>query len=805
MLRQIRTPQHAPLAPAAVVVPSVAILGFTVVVASLCAPMGVRAQAAPAAAQTATVRALVISGSAPGDSVSRGAPTAVTDAVVRSGTRGGLTDATGRVTLALPPGAHVVVASKLGFAPDTVRLTLVMGADTAITLRLRPQAAMLVGVTVSAARGGERRVSEEPTRVEVIGREDIEEKMAMQPGNVAMLLSETSGVRVAATSPALGGANVRVQGLRGRYTQLLSDGLPLYGLSAEGLGLLQIPPVDLRQVEIIKGAASALYGPTALGGVVNLVSRRPGAEPERELLLNQTSRDASDAVYFDARRLSPAWGYTLLAGAHRQRRLDLDDDGWADLAGYERGVLRPRVFWTSPRGHSVFATAGVMVENRAGGSVGGATLPIGIGFGRAPFSQRVRTRRGDVGTVARFLVGEAILAVRASATSQGRELAFGPADDRERRQTLFGEATYSRQVGAQTGVLGVAFQRDRYRARTATALDYNFDVPALFAQHTWTPGDRVGVTSSARLDAHSVYGTVLSPRLSALVRPFAGASGGGAGRSASGLASWTARISAGTGLFAPTPFTEETEELALARIRRPENLVAERARSVSADVGGLLGGVELNGSVYASDIRHAAALRRVGSPSGDDVVLVNAMNPTRTGGAEAFARYRREPFILTATYAHLRVTESDVETGGRRGVPLTPRHAGGVVAMFEEEDGTRFGIEGYYTGRQPLADNPYRDASRPYVLLGLLAQKRVREMVVFANLENLLDVRQTRTDPLLLRTPGPGGRWTTDAWAPLEGRVLNLGVRLGARESTEERERERAREQEQRDRRARRH
>ena len=434
-----------------------------------------------------------------------------------------------------------------------------------------------------------------------------------------------------------------------------------------------------------------------------------------------------------------------------------------------------------------------MVENRAGGTVGDATLPTGIGAGRAPFAQRVRTRRGDVGTVARFLVGDALLAVRASATTQERQLAFGPSNDRERRQTLFGEATYSRQVGAQTGVLGVAFQRDVYRAGTAAELDYTFDVPALFAQHTWTRDERFGVTSSARLDAHSVYGTVVSPRLSALVRPFAGSSGRNASTAASALASWTARISAGTGLFAPTPFTEETEELALTRIRRPTNLVAEQARSVSADVGGLLGGIELNASVYASDIRHAAALRRVGSPSGDDVVLVNAMRPTRTGGAEAFARYRREPFILTATYAYLRATEVDVETGARRGVSLTPRHAGGVVAMFEAEDGTRFGIEGYYTGRQPLADNPYRAESRPYVLVGFLAQKRIRDVVAFANLENLLDVRQTRTDPLLLPAQGPGGRWTTDAWAPLEGRVLNVGVRLGARESAEERKREQAR------------
>jgi outer membrane receptor for ferrienterochelin and colicin len=65
-----------------------------------------------------------------------------------------------------------------------------------------------------------------------------------------------------------------VQGLRGRYTQVLADGLPLYG-QAGSINVLQIPPMDLGQVEVIKGVASALYGGSALGGVINLVSRRP--------------------------------------------------------------------------------------------------------------------------------------------------------------------------------------------------------------------------------------------------------------------------------------------------------------------------------------------------------------------------------------------------------------------------------------------------------------------------------------------------------------------------------------------------
>jgi iron complex outermembrane receptor protein len=135
-------------------------------------------------------------------------------------------------------------------------------------------------ITVSAGHS-ERRIRDVPLRVEVVDREEIEEKALMTPGSVAMLLAETTGLRVQLTAPATGAANVRIQGLRGRYSLLLSDGLPLHGVDGGSLSLLQVPPLDLGQVEIIKGAASALYGPSALGGVINLVSQRPGERDRR--------------------------------------------------------------------------------------------------------------------------------------------------------------------------------------------------------------------------------------------------------------------------------------------------------------------------------------------------------------------------------------------------------------------------------------------------------------------------------------------------------------------------------------------
>ncbi|WP_201462447.1 TonB-dependent receptor plug domain-containing protein [Brevundimonas aurantiaca] len=103
-----------------------------------------------------------------------------------------------------------------------------------------------------------RRVQDEPVRIEVLNEEEIAEKLIMRPGNISMILAETGGVRVQVTSPGLGSANVRVQGMRGRYTQLLADGLPLYGGQSSSLGLLQIPPSDLGQVEVIR-APPQLY------------------------------------------------------------------------------------------------------------------------------------------------------------------------------------------------------------------------------------------------------------------------------------------------------------------------------------------------------------------------------------------------------------------------------------------------------------------------------------------------------------------------------------------------------------------
>jgi iron complex outermembrane receptor protein len=98
--------------------------------------------------------------------------------------------------------------------------------------------------------------------------------------------------------------------------------------------------------------------------------------------------------------------------------------------------------------------------------------------------------------------------------------------------------------------------------------------------------------------------------------------------------------------------------------------------------------------------------------------------------------------------------------------------------MWENEARGRIGVEAYFTGVQRLEDNPYRSQSEAYVLFGGLIERRFGRVRLFVNVENLGGVRQTRFDPLVRPFQAADGRWTVDAWAPLDGRVINGGVRI---------------------------
>lgn len=650
-------------------------------------------------------------------------------------------------------GEVKISVTKEGFFPASTSVVADAAREWRVRIELQPQKSVEDQIKVYATRN-DVRIQDSPLHVEVLPREEIEEKMMMTPGDIVMMLNEMGGMRVQTASPSLGAASVRVQGMLGRYTSFLSDGLPLFGQQGGGLGLLQIPPMDLGQVEVIKGNASALYGSAAMAGVVNLISRRPAAEPIHELLLNRSSLGATDASLFLASPLSSHWSASLLGGGHFQEHQDVDGNGWADLAGYSRGVIRPRFFWDDKNGRTALLTAGITYENRSGGTVSNAVLPAT----GEPYAEALNTRRYDFGGNTQWLIdNRLVVTARFSVSEQDHRHRFGEIVENDRHELLFGEASVKGSNGKNTWVAGVAAVRDAYRPRDVPSFAYTYNVPGIFVQDDISIAPWLSLSASGRIDFQSQYGTFFSPRISALIR----------------RAGWTSRLSVGQGFFAPTALTEETEAAGLSRLSLPRPLRAERGRSASFDLTRSLGPLAVTSTFFASNIDNPVYVDR-----GAMYRIINLPAPTKNRGAEMLATWRKAPFSATASYTYVRSSELDL-LQGRADVPLTPRHNFGLVGMWEKEGVSRFGIECYYTGRQRLEYNPYRDFSRPYVLVGAMGEHKIAAHVkLFLNLENLTNVRQSRWDPMLLPARGSDGRWTVDAWAPLDGRVINGGARF---------------------------
>jgi len=676
--------------------------------------------------------------------------------VIRSEARSATTDAAGRARLVLPTGRRTLVLTRIGFMPK--RVPVVVIADTTISViidvTMEDMAATMQEVVVTAART-ERLAGETPLRVEVLDEMEVDENTLMAPSGITMLLNETPGLRVQQASPTLGTGSVRILGLPGQYTVMLADGLPLYGGAASALGPLDISPVDLSRVELIKGAASALYGGQALGGVINLISKQPSGKSE--LLLNRRTMGVTDAATWLSRRFSEKSGLSLLMSGTIQSAADPDDDGWSDQPRARRWGVRPRFSFSDPSGRSLFVTAGYGYDDRQGGTLGHAFAPNGL-----PFREGLTGRRADAGMTLRLPQADSgNLAVRLAVSTNGRDRRFGSGPiEQDRISTGFAELTRMMKSNRGAMVFGAAVQADAYHNDLNSSFDHDWVTPGLFGTVDRDIGS-VTVSGSVRGDYHPETQLELTERLALLVHP---------------AREWSVRVSGGTGFAAPTSMTEEVEAIGLRSIQ-PGTLRAERSRGIMLDVNGRVAGAEFLLTGYGSHIDRSIQLVDIGDSthSGE---LRNASGPTRMGGAEAAAIWRFGAHKFLLTYGYARGTMTDAETNRREQVPLLNRHRAGADLMLEKPEVYRVGIEGIYYGRQVLDENPYRNQSKPYVYAMALAMRRFGPVELVANFENLLDVRQTRYDSLVLPAPTAGGRWTTDVWAPLEGFMANVAVRF---------------------------
>ncbi len=586
-------------------------------------------------------------------------------------------------------------------------------------------------------------------RVEVLAREEIEEKMLMTPGDIVMMLNEMGGMRVQATSPSLGAASVRIQGMRGRYTRVLSDGLPLFGESRRRSDCSRSRRWISGRWRSSRAWPRRCTGP-ARWAASSICCRgvRRGAEREIPAQSLDPRRDRRGRVSVGA-PVATAGAHRSLGGGHWQERVTS-----TTMAGR---TCRDTSARSCGRASSGMAAMGARSSRRRASPIedrdGGTMRRRSAAGHRSAVRRSARdTPRTTAARSASSLVDGAIRRDRPRGASRARrhDHQFGEDLERDRHDTGFRRSRGARNGGPAHLGGRLAIERDAYTPRDVPRFDYTFTVPGVFVQ------DDVDVDAVALDVGERPAGR--AQRIRHVLQP---ARFGARSRTGD----WTSRLSVGTGFFGPTPLTEETEAAGLTRLA-----VRAAARSRA----------RLSGSF--DSVAHGRAVVLHG-----DVVRIADRRPDRmwtrrrrTSSAIAAgsddqhrrraARHISPRAVLGDRHVHLRAGARDGRRRSTEDVPLTPRHSAGHRRHVGESR-TRAGRHRVVLHRPAAArgepvPNDQRAVHDPRASRGAAVRPR-------SSVRQRRESQRRAPDAMgsaAATDPAADGRWTVDAWAPLEGR-----------------------------------
>lgn len=666
-----------------------------------------------------------------------------------------IADSLGRANFTnITAGSYQIKISFVGMAEQELTIQ-VPQPDNAITEVLLEEAEEEEEEVVVRATRISRTIANIPTRVEVISGEELTEKGNMKPGDIRMLLNESTGIQTQQTSATSFNAGIRIQGLEGRYTQILRDGYPLYAGFSGGLSILQIAPLDLRQVEVIKGAASTLYGGGAIAGLVNLVSKTPEKERELSFLANGTSAKGLDLSGFYSERYGKA-GLTVFASRNSNSPFDPAGIGLTAIPKFERYTINPRLFLY---GKNTTADLGItyITENRTGGSIN-YIKNGGTGFFEKNNTDRITTQLG----VAHKINEHTTLQFKNSFSRFNRVISIPTYKFDALQQSSFSELTWNKQGEKSDWVIGANMLTDNLKEQTQIInpnRDYSFNTYGLFVQNAWSISDKFVLESGLRGDYVNEYGFELLPRVSAMIKV---------------SPKFTTRIGGGFGYKTPTIFTEEAERIQFQNLLPIDINKSKNERSIGGNwdinyrtkFGDL--GFSFNHLFFYTKLNNPLVL--VGAPGGK-VQFQNSTGYLDTKGMETNLRLTYGAFKLFVGYTY---TDANTHfTNIKEWLPLTARHRLNNVLMYEIEGKLKIGLEAYHFSKQRLSDGTF---GKSYWITGLMAEKLWEKFSVFINFENFTDTRQSKFDPIFTGSiNNPAFR---DIYAPVEGFVVNGGIKI---------------------------
>ena len=668
--------------------------------------------------------------------------------------KGAVTDFDGLVIFSdLTDGQYPIRISYLGF--ETLDTTLQMPTEKELVFVLKETSHQLDAVVVQSTRST-RTVRQIPTRIEFIGLEELGEKAIMNPTNISMVLRESTGIQMQQTSLSSGSTNIRIQGLDGRYTQLLRDGFPLYGGFSSGLSILQIPPLDLQQFEIVKGSSSTLYGGGAIAGLVNMISKTPAKDPALDIMLTQTHAGGSTANIFYSQR-HQKFGFTLYGSAHHQKVYDPGGDDFSNLPKTTSISFHPKLFYYPSEKTKMWLGFNGTYDDRIGGDI--STIKNGKND-LHQYTEENNSKRLSSQFVyqTQFDLNRS-LEIKHSISFFDRNLHVPHFSFEGKQTNTFSEISFQTTSDDMDWIIGTNLYSSNF--------DENENVPfqrdqrdltyGIFSNHTFDVSKNWILETGLRGDYHRDFGFFPLPRISLLYK---------------NKARFSSRIGGGLGYKIPDIFTEEAAYINFENILAIDKsaVKAERSFGINFDLNYQTRiydqiGFSINQLFYITAIQDGLLLN---ATENGLYQFENAPKKILSKGAETNIKFTFKNYRWFVNYALIDTKLTYL--AGNPQKPLTAKHSAGSVLMYES-DKWRVGYETYYTGKQLLSDTT---ETKDFVTMGLLLMRHFKFGSFFVNFENFTDQRQSRFSPLVL--PPHEDPVFPEIYAPSDGFIFSLGI-----------------------------
>lgn len=665
----------------------------------------------------------------------------------------------------IPDGNQVLIIRNVGFEEQTITLTFPINQSAPLEIFLQESEDELEEVIVSSTRTS-RTIKNTPTRVETIELEEIDEKSNMRPANVSMILHESTGISVQQTSATSANASIRIQGLDGRYTQLLKDGYASFGNFASGLSILEIPPLDLSQVEIIKGPSSTLYGAGAIAGVVNFVSKTPKERAEYNFILNQSNVGQTNIGGFAMKRNNKI-GYSLLALVNFQKPYDVDKDDFTELPKTRDFTLHPKLFLYPNDKTTLIIGNAFTKSDRTGGDI--FVIKEGTDVNHQYFETNNSIRNTSTLDFSYKTGAMDLLKVKTSFNYFKRDISIPNYSFNGINYNAYTDISYLKNLKNQSLIFGANLVYDEFLEQNQSqnlAKNFSTKTAGLYAQQTWDLSDRFKLESGLRTDLVQYFNTFYSkteffilPRISALFK-FDD--------------KWSSRIGGGLGYKTPTLFTEQTETFQYQNLLPLNNVEAEKSYGGTADVNfktsiGTDWMLSFNQMFFYTRITNSTILLQ---DKNGFFHFENTRQPVQSLGFETNAKIIfKEYFKLFAGYTFTNAKADYLPV--IQNIRLLPKNKLNLALLYEKERNFKIGLEGYFTDKQYLYNNL---ETNPFWEFGFMAEKVFGKISIFINAENFTDTRQSKYKSVV--NGSHLNPTFDDIWTHTEGRTFNGGIKL---------------------------